>query len=70
MGYDKRKRTRQCPDSDISDFDDSTQPPTTSNDTPAQHFPRFILVESKRREQTNNIFVPVFNTKSNTKYSW
>ena len=28
MGYDKRKRTRQCPDSDISDFDDSTQPPT------------------------------------------
>ena len=46
MDYDKRKRTRQCPDSDISDFDDSTQPPTTSNDTP-QHFPRFILVESK-----------------------
>ena len=46
MGYDKRKRTRQCPDSDISDFDDSTQPPTTSNDTP-QHFPRFILVKSK-----------------------
>ena len=46
MGYDKRKRTRQRPDSDISDFDDNTQPPTTSNDTP-QHFPRFILVESK-----------------------
>ena len=46
MGNDKRKRTRQCPDSDISDSDDSTQPPTTSNDTP-QHFPRFILVESK-----------------------
>ena len=46
MGYDKRKRTRQCPDSDISDFDGSTQPPTTSNDTP-KHFPRFILVESK-----------------------
>ena len=68
MGYDKRKRTRQCPDSDISDFDDSTQPPTTSNDTP-QHFPRFILVESKD-EKTNNIFVPVFNTKSDTKYSW
>ena len=45
MGYDKR--TRQCPDSYISDFDDSTQPPTTSNDTPTQHFPRFILVESK-----------------------
>ena len=65
MGYDKRKRTRQCPDSDISDFDDSTQPPTTSNDTSTQHFPRFILVESK-----DNIFGPVFNTKSNTKYSW
>ena len=48
MGYDKGgKKTRQCPDSDISDFDDSTQPPTTSNDTPTQHFPRFILVESK-----------------------
>ena len=47
MGFDKRKRTGQCPDSDISDFDDSTQPPTTSNDTPTQHFPRFILVESK-----------------------
>ena len=45
MGYDKR--TRRCPDSDISDFDNSTQPPTTSNDTPSQNFPRFILVESK-----------------------
>ena len=55
MGFDKRKRTRQCPDSDISDFDDSTQPPTTSNDTPTQHFPRFILVESKdeKREITS-----------------
>ena len=48
MGYDKRKRTRLCPDSGISDFDESTQPPTTStNDASAQHFPRFILVESK-----------------------
>ena len=39
----------------ISDFDDSTQPPTTSNDTPTQHFPRFILVESKdeKREITS-----------------
>ena len=33
-------------DSDISDFDDSTQARTTSNNTPTQHFPRFILVES------------------------
>ena len=47
MDYDKRKRTKQCPDSDISDFDDSTQPTTTSNDTPTQHFLCFILVESK-----------------------
>ena len=48
MGLDKRKRTRHCPDSDISDFDENTRPPTTStNDTTAQHFPRFILVESK-----------------------
>ena len=65
MDYDKRKRTRQCPDSDISDFDDSTQPPTTSNDTP-QHFFSWKQI----REETNNIFVPVFNTKSDTKYSW
>ena len=47
MGYDKRKSTRQCPDSDNSDFDDRTQSPTTSNDTPTEHFPRFSLVESK-----------------------
>ena len=47
MGNDKRKRTKQAPESDISDFDETSQPPTTStNDTP-QHFPRFILVESK-----------------------
>ena len=47
MGIDKRKRTKQIPESDISDFDENSQPPTTStNDTP-QHFPRFILVESK-----------------------
>ena len=54
MGYDKRKRTRQCPVSDISDFDDSTQPPTTSNDTP-QHFPRFILVESKDEKRQTSL---------------
>ena len=69
MGFDKKKRTRQRPDSDISDFDDSTQPPTTSNDTPTQHFPRFILVESKDEER-NYIFVPVFDTKSNSEHSW
>ena len=47
MGNDKRKRTKQTPESDISDFDENSQPSTTStNDTP-QHFPRFILVESK-----------------------
>ena len=51
MSYDKRKRTRQCPDSHISDFDDSTQPPNASNDTPTQHFPRFILVESKDKNR-------------------
>ena len=61
MGSNRRKRTKQCSESDISDVNESTQPrtpdfsdfdensqsPTTStNDTP-QHFPRFILVESK-----------------------
>ena len=48
MGNDKRKRTKQTPDTDNSDFDENSQPPTTStNDTSHQHFPRFILVESK-----------------------
>ena len=48
MGNDKRKRTKQTPITDISDFDENSQPPTTStNDTSPQHFPRFILVESK-----------------------
>ena len=51
MGYDKRKRTKQTPESDISDLDENNQPPTTStNDTP-QHFPRFILVESKEENR-------------------
>ena len=51
MGNDKRKRTKQTPDSDISDFDENNQPPTTStNDTP-QHFPRLILVESKEENR-------------------
>ena len=42
--FDKRKGTRQCPDSDITDFDDS-------NDTPSQNFPRFILVDSKDKKR-------------------
>ena len=52
MGNDKRKRTKQTPDTDISDFDESSQSPTTStNDTSPQHFPRFILVESKEENR-------------------
>ena len=51
MGNDKRKRTKQTPESDMSDFDENNQPPTTpTNDTP-QHFPRFILVESKEENR-------------------
>ena len=63
MGFDKRKRTRQCQDSDISDFDDSTQPPTTSNDTQTQHFPRFILVESKDEKRQITSLSPFFIQK-------
>ena len=48
MGSNRRKRTKQCSESDISDIDESNQPPTTSTkDTSAQHFPLLILVESK-----------------------
>ena len=48
MGSGNRKRTKQCSESDILDIDENTQHPTTStNDTSAQRFPRFILVESK-----------------------
>ena len=51
MGNDKRKRTKQTPESDISDFDENNQPATTStNDTP-QHFPRFILKAKKRTDR-------------------
>ena len=53
MGNDKRKRTKQTPDSDISDFDENNRPPTpttSTNDSP-QHFPRFILVESKEENR-------------------
>ena len=52
MGSNRRKRTKQCSESDISDIDESTQPPTTSTkDTSAQHFSRFILVESKEENK-------------------
>ena len=52
MGSNRRKRTQQCSESDISDIDESTQPPTTSTkNTSAQHFPRFILVESKEENK-------------------
>ena len=52
MGNDKRKRTKQTPDTDNSDFDENSQPPTTStNDTSPQHFPCFILVESKEENR-------------------
>ena len=51
MGNDKRKITKQTPESDISCFDENNQPTTTStNDTP-QHFPRFLLVESKEENR-------------------
>ena len=52
MGNDKRKITKQTPDTYNSDFDENSQPPTTStNDTSPQHFPRFILVESKEENR-------------------
>ena len=52
MGSNRRKRTKQCSESDISEVDESTQPPTTSTkDTPPQHFPRFILVENKEENK-------------------
>ena len=52
MGNDKRKRTKQTPDTDNSDFDENSQSPTTStNDTSPQQFPRFILVESKEENR-------------------
>ena len=52
MGSNRRKRTKQCSVSDISDIDKSTQPPTTSTKgISPQHFPRFILVESKEENK-------------------
>ena len=42
------KEKEQTPDTDNSDFDENTQPPTTStNDMSAKHFPRFILVKDR-----------------------
>ena len=59
MGNDKRKRTKQTPDTDNSDFDENSQPPTTStNDTSPQHFPRFILVESKEENRQKTSLSP------------
>ena len=52
MGNDKRKRTKQAPDTDNSDFVENSQPPTTStNDTSPKHFPHFISVESKEENR-------------------
>ena len=52
MGSNRRKRTKQCLESDISDIDESTQSSTTSTkDTSPQRFPRFILVESKEENK-------------------
>ena len=52
MGSNRRKRTKQCSESDTSDVNESTQPPTTSTkDTSSQHFPRFILVENKEENK-------------------
>ena len=51
MDSDNIKRTKQCPDSDISDINESTQLPTTSTNDTSQHFQRFILVESKEENR-------------------
>ena len=52
MGSNRRRRTKQCSESDISDVDEGTQPPTTSTkDTSSQQFPRFILVESREENK-------------------
>ena len=58
MGNDKRKRIKQTPDSDISDFDENIQPPTTSTNDTTQHFPRFILVESKEENKQITFLSP------------
>ena len=56
MGSNRRKRTKQCSESDISDVNESTQPPTPSTkDTSSQHFPRFILVESKEEKPVTSL---------------
>ena len=63
-GSNRRKRTKQCSESDISNIDESTQPPTTSTkDTSAQHFPRFILVESKEENKPITSLFPFVTQK-------
>ena len=48
----EEKELNKVQNLDISDIDESTQPPTTSTkDTSAQYFPRFILVESKEENK-------------------
>ena len=57
MGNDKRKRTKQNPDSDISDFDENNPPPTTSTNDSPQDFPCFSLVKSKEEKtQITSLF--------------
>ena len=71
MGSNRRKRTKQCSESDISDVNESTQPPTTSTkDTSSQQFPRFILVESKEENKPVTSLSPFVIQKSHSKYSW
>ena len=56
MDSNRRKRTKKCSESDISDIDESTLPPTISiKDTSPQHFPRFILVESKEEKPITSL---------------
>lgn len=47
-----KKRTKQCSESEISDIEVTTSPPTKSSPSAStQHFPRFILVESKEDDR-------------------
>ena len=64
MGNDKRKRTKQTPDTDNSDFDGNSLHPTTST------FSTLHFSWKQTRGQTDNISVPFFDTKSHTEYSW
>ena len=67
----KEKKTKQTPDTDNSDFDESSQPPTTStNDTSPQHFRRFILVESKEENRQITSMSPFLIQKIIQSISW